>query len=232
MRRWILIVGLLAALLLVAAQVFPDNRATLAEVPDKVVTLTFDDGPDPWFTPEILRILRDRKVPATFFVIGKNAVANPDLLKQIVDQGHVVANHTYNHPHLEELGKEQVYEELSTVDAALSDLLGPSPRLSSYFRPPRGNLSREILAAVKDMNKELVLWNVCVENRSTTTPEEVRERVMSLVKDQNGGILLAHDGELDRTLTVQSLPLILDDLIREGYRIVPLDEYLEIARSL
>lgn len=207
----------------------PQAEPALAVVPDKTVTLTFDDGPDPRFTPEILRILRDYGVPATFFVIGQNVTEHPDLIRKVMGDGHAVANHTFTHPHLEEMTREQVISELNATDQAISAALG-QPILSHYFRPPRGNSSSDIQQSVKQLDKQMVLWNVCVENSGTDTSEAVRSRVIRLIRERNGGIILAHDGDLDRSLTVRSLPFILADLKREGYQFVPLEEYLELRK--
>ncbi|WP_018132484.1 polysaccharide deacetylase family protein [Effusibacillus pohliae] len=232
MKRWILLTGLLAAAVLAVVLRVPHAKSALAYVPDHMVTLTFDDGPDPRFTPEILEMLKQRHLTATFFVVGQNALAHPDLTREIVKQGHLIANHSFTHPELEKLDRDQVYKELSDTDTVLVQILGSPHAVSPYFRPPRGNISDAITDTVNKMNKQMVLWNVCVENRSTQTPEAVRARVMRLIRERHGGILLAHDGELDRSLTVQSLPLILDDLQREGYKIVPLDEYLSAELEL
>lgn len=207
----------------------PQAEPALAVIPDKTVTLTFDDGPDPRFTPEILRILRDYGVPATFFVVGQHVMEHPELIRKMMGEGHTVANHTFSHPHLEEMAGEQVIAELTATDQAISAALG-QPTLPHFFRPPRGNSSSSIQQSLQQSDKQMVLWNICVENSATATPEEVRSRVMRLIHERNGGIILAHDGDLDRSLTVRSLPFILADLKREGYRFVPLEEYLELRK--
>jgi peptidoglycan/xylan/chitin deacetylase (PgdA/CDA1 family) len=229
MRKWSILLSVpLALVLLLSSQ--PAQRAhsaaTLADIPDKTVTLTFDDGPDPRFTPHILDILKKHHVHGTFFVVGKNALAHPELVRRMAAEGHTVANHTLTHPHLEQLNTEQVRAELQGGDAALTSVLGPTAPIPHFFRPPRGKETPAIHTAVQDLHKQTVLWNVCVENHATRTPQEVRDRVLKLIGQRHGGILLAHDGELDRTLTLQSLPLILDALDQEGYQIVPLPEYL------
>ncbi|KEO82907.1 polysaccharide deacetylase family protein [Tumebacillus flagellatus] len=230
MRKWFL---LLSALLPVVVLLPAHPKAvaavepTVSVVPPQTVTLTFDDGPDPRFTPKILDMLKKRHLQATFFIVGKNALEHPDLVKQIEQDGHTIANHTLTHPHLETMKPGGVTAELQGGDAALTSVLGPSFPVPHFFRPPRGNVSPAILNSTEQLDKQLILWNVCVENHTTTTPEQVEQRVIKLIHERHGGILLAHDGELDRTLTVKSLPRILDDLARDGYRIVPLQEYLK-----
>lgn len=234
MKKWTwLLPALLIAGLLLAPQSFgPVHSApTVAVVPQKRVTLTFDDGPDPRFTPQILDLLDEYDVHATFFIVGKNALAHPEIVQRIVREGHALANHTLTHPHLEQLNESQVRAELEGADAALTSILGPAAASMHYFRPPRGKESAAIDRAVTGLNKRSVMWNVCVENSKTNTPQEVRERVLNLVGKRGGGILLAHDGELDRTLTVHSLPLILRDLRAAGYQFVTLDQYLDLQQQ-
>ncbi|BCJ85889.1 polysaccharide deacetylase family protein [Effusibacillus dendaii] len=209
-----------------------EPQTMMARVPDKMVALTFDDGPDPRFTPAVLQILKARNLSATFFIIGQNASEHPELVQEIAKDGHIVANHSYTHPHLENLTKDQVDSQLSETDHVLQQILGPGAPVPVYFRPPRGNLSSNIEETASEMNKQIILWNVCVENHTTTTPKEVEKRVMKLIDQNHGGVLLAHDGGLDRTLTIQSLPLILDDLKREGYQIVPLPVYLHTRSQM
>ncbi|PWK12737.1 polysaccharide deacetylase family protein [Tumebacillus permanentifrigoris] len=231
MRTWSLLLSVLLALVLLLPAhpqaVVAAMEPTLSIVPDKTVTLTFDDGPDPRYTPAILDMLKKRHLQATFFIVGRNAIEHPDLVRRIERDGHTIANHTLTHPHLEQLTLTQVNAELQGGDAALTSVLGPTFPIPHFFRPPRGNVSQAILETTENMHKQLILWNVCVENHSTTTPDQVEARVMDLIRERHGGILLAHDGELDRSLTVQSLPRILDDLQREGYHIVTLQEYLD-----
>lgn len=202
-------------------------HSTLATIPDKMVTLTFDDGPDPRFTPKILQLLKQHHMTATFFVVGRNALQHPDLVHQIVQAGDVIANHTLTHPHLEQLSSSQVRAEIEGDDAALTSILGKEMPVPHYFRPPRGNVTPAITTQAAALHKELVLWNVTVEHQDATTPEKMAQRVRQLLRDRDGGILLAHDGELDRSLTLQALPLILNDLDRDGYHVVPLATYLQ-----
>lgn len=230
MKKWLLLLSVLLALVLLLPahpQAVAAVEPTVSVVPDKTVTLTFDDGPDPRFTPVILDMLKKRRLQATFFVVGDHALEHPELVRRIQREGHTIANHTLTHPHLEELTAAQVDAELQGGDAALTSVLGPATQVPHFFRPPRGNVSQAILDTAEHLNKQLILWNVCVENHSTTTPDQVVNRVMNLIHQRNGGILLAHDGELDRSLTVQSLPRILDALLQQGYQIVPLQAYLE-----
>jgi len=227
---YILLALSLVLVMFTTAYVHSEEPA-LAIIPDRLVTLTFDDGPDPRFTPRILDLLRAADVPATFFMVGRNMLAHPEIVQQIARDGHAMANHTTTHPHLETLSEADVRAELNGYDHALQTLFGPLAPHTPWFRPPRGRQSAAIDAVVAEQHKQLVLWNVCVENSKTTTPEQMRDRVVKLIRERGGGILLAHDGELDRSLTVQALPLLLDALQREGYRFVTLDEY-EQARSL
>lgn len=226
MQRTRLFVLLFCLTVLLSLAPASHPRSALADIPAKLVTLTFDDGPDPSYTTPILDLLQREQVPATFFVVGKNALQHPELIHRIQQEGHLLANHTLTHPHLEQLTLPQVRAELEGADAVLTDILGSTQKVPHYFRPPRGKISSAITKATTELGKESVLWNVSLENTSIHTPQQMRNRVGQLVDARNGGILLAHDGELDRTLTVQTLPLIIQDLKQKGYQFVSLDEYL------
>ncbi|MGZ4133821.1 MAG: polysaccharide deacetylase family protein [Tumebacillaceae bacterium] len=238
MKRWLWLLTLLfTSLLLLRSHVVTHAKSTLSDIPDRLVTLTFDDGPDPRFTPTVLKLLQAHHAPGTFFLVGRNALAHPDLVKAIESQGDVIGNHTMTHPHLEKMNAAQIDAELNADDAALSQIIGTTSPVPHFFRPPRGEVTPAITKEAARLNKELVLWNVCVENHTTTTPEAVTKRVVKLIDDRNGGILLAHDGELDRSLTMRALPLILTALEKQGYHFVPLSTYLKArddqkARSL
>jgi len=232
MKRWLWLPAVLTVvMLLLILNSSPAAEPALAVVPHRMIALTFDDGPDPAYTLPILQILRERGLHATFFLIGRNALAYPDIVRQIAREGHLIANHTLTHPQLQDLSEQQVRAELEGFTAVMTSILGPDARLSPYFRPPRGKESTAITQAVDLLKLQTVLWNVCVENHATSAPQDVFARVTQLVEARNGGILLAHDGELDRTLTVRSLPLLLDGLLAKGYRVVPLDEYLDASQA-
>lgn len=187
----------------------------------KLVALTFDDGPDPLYTKQILDVLSKYHVKATFFVIGRNARLHPELLFSEIAQGHKVENHTTTHPDLPQCSREEVAREIAETDKIIRDLTHRPPH---YFRPPKKLFNQAILDVAAHNGYKTVLWSVCVENRSCKTPEEMALRVIN--RAEPGIIILAHDGNLDRSKTVAALPIIINAYQEAGYTFVTLDELL------
>jgi len=192
----------------------------------KVVALTFDDGPDPRFTPEVLDILKQYHSKVTFFVVGKNARSYPDLIRQINREGHEIGNHTMTHPEVDTLTQDEILAEIQDCSKIITGLTGRPP---IYFRPPKGitNHFTEKDAANLDMRQ--ILWSVCIENMSAPTPEAMASRVLKKVKP--GSIILLHDGRLDRSKTVKALPLLLEGLKKQGYKVVTVNRLLAIQNE-
>ncbi len=189
---------------------------------DKIVALTFDDGPDPRYTVPILDTLKEFQAPATFFMVGNNVISYPEIAKRIVAEGHEVGDHTMTHPRLTDLTPEQAYVEIERGYQTIIDVTGTVPE---YFRSPKGLSTGYVEEAVSSLGMKEILWTVTIENRAATTPEEMSNRVLNKIKP--GYIILLHDGRLDRTKTVQALPLLLKGLREQGYKVVPLSELLQ-----
>ncbi len=186
---------------------------------DKVVALTFDDGPDPRFTPKILDILKKENVKATFFMIGSRVDKNPRLARRVANEGHLIGNHTYTHPDLKLDKRDKIIQELKKCQDAIYRVTGQEPH---YFRPPKGLFDDTSTAVVRDAGYKIVLWDVCVEHKASPTPEREAKRVLLLVRP--GYIILAHDGRLNRKKTVKAIPLIIKGLKEKGYGFVTVDE--------
>lgn len=190
----------------------------------KVVALTFDDGPDPQTTPRILAILRRYHAHATFFMIGRQVQAYPELAQQVVAEGHTIGNHTETHPYLCRKSRAEVRGEIAECGRTLQRHLHMTSHL---FRPPRGDWNPTIYREAKREGYHLVLWTVAVEHHEAKTPRAMAVRALRLVRP--GGILLMHDGtHCSRESTVEALPLILDGLKKRGYRIVAVPELFHI----
>lgn len=188
---------------------------------EKLAALTFDDGPDPRFTGQILDILKKYKVQATFFVVGESCGAYPHLLRREITAGHEVQNHTFTHPDLVKDAAVSTEEEILRTHHAIEVITGREP---CYFRPPRRLFTAETID-IADMNGyKVVLWTIGLENRKAKTPRDMAERVIKAA--QPGIIILAHDGILDRSKTVAALPLLIEGYQKKGYRFVKLKELL------
>lgn len=200
---------------------FSPNVITRANTREKVVALTFDDGPDPRFTPLILDTLKEYNIKATFFVVGEQAFLNPDLVQRAVNEGHEIENHSYTHPDLRASTDLTTGEEILWCHRLVHGLSGREPL---YFRPPRRLFNNDIVATAHIYGYAIVLWSVCMENRMARTPEAMARRVVKACFP--GAIILAHDGYLDRSKTVKALPLLIKDLQKQGYRFVTLETLL------
>lgn len=194
-----------------------------------VVALTFDDGPDPRWTPQVLQELERRGARATFFVTGEHARAHPDLLHAVIGAGSEIANHTDTHPKLDRLDANAVATEVRRA----SEAVGEAGVLQApFFRPPRGRYGPAAVAGVRSSGLLTVGWTVCLERwlRDAGADAGPSSAAAAL---RPGGILLAHDGGIpDRTATVRALPVLLDRLAAEGYEVVTLSELLALGPPL
>ena len=194
---------------------------TKVDTNEKIVALTFDDGPDPRFTLTVLNILKRYEVPATFFVVGKSCEIYPQIIKRELAEGHEIENHTYTHPDLRKDSGLQTKIEILKNQAVIERLTNKKPH---YFRPPKRLFTNNTVDVAEDNGYETILWTVCVEHHAAKTVEDMANRVIN--KAAPGTIILAHDGRLDRSRTMEALPLIIEGYQKKGYRFVRLDELL------
>ena len=184
-----------------------DNHAHQAR--DKVLYLTFDDGPNGYFTPQVLGILAEHQAQATFFVIGQEAERRPELIDQMVAQGHVVGHHTWSHAALIDIDREALLDEIERTGEALGDAISP------YLRPPGGEIDQKARDVLDEQGIEMVRWTIDTEDWRGRSAEQIASTVISQARP--GQIVLLHDGGGDRTATVAALPVILTTLREEGY---------------
>jgi len=205
---------------------FNHKLITQVDTQEKVVALTFDDGPDPRFTPIVLDILKQYQVPATFFVVGQSCEKYPGLIQRELAEGHEIENHTYTHPDLRKDSFLQTEEEILQNQAVLTRLTGQEPH---YFRPPKRLFTNKTVEIAKANGYQTILWTVCVEHHAAKTVDDMAQRVVD--KARPGTIILAHDGRLDRSRTVEALPLIIEGYQQQGYRFVSLKELLSLSQE-
>jgi peptidoglycan-N-acetylglucosamine deacetylase len=198
------------------------------------VALTFDDGPDPKWTPQILDILRQNHVHATFFVIGKHAEDHPGLIRRILREGHEIGNHTYTHPDLSEVSPEQATLELNATQQLIEWISG---RTTILFRPPYNADSMPTsLAEARPIALSTDLGYITVGE--SIDPEDWErpgtDTIVRRVKEARdaGRVILLHDGGGDRSQTVAALPQILDFLKARGDSVVPVGKLLGLNRDL
>jgi cellulose synthase/poly-beta-1,6-N-acetylglucosamine synthase-like glycosyltransferase/peptidoglycan/xylan/chitin deacetylase (PgdA/CDA1 family)/spore germination protein YaaH len=199
------------------------------------VALTFDDGPDPTWTPRILRILKEKKVPAAFFVVGSQAQQFPDLLVQILEEGHELGNHTYTHQNLAAASDEQISLELNATTRLIESITGHS---TSLFRPPyNSDATPSTPGELRALGIASDLGYLTVGESIDTSDWECPgvETILNNIKEERvdgGSVILMHDAGGNRSQTVAALPLIIDYLHARGDEIVPLGRFIELPRDV
>lgn len=187
----------------------------------KYICITFDDGPGPETTPQLLKILKEKDIKTTFFNLGENATEFPDVVKQIVNDGHEIANHSFTHPPLNTLSKEQVEKEINNTNKAIYLATGKLPK---KVRPPYGAID---LQSADVAGAPIMQWNIDSNDWSLKDAAKIRKNVVS--NAFNGGIILLHD---IHQFSVDAVPGIIDDLKADGYTFITLDEMLGITKPL
>ncbi len=205
-----------------------------------MIALTFDDGPDPRWTPAILDILKRENVPATFFIIGSNGQAHPDLVKRIVNEGHEIGNHTFTHPNLGEVPRPLVDLELNATQRLIESLTGRSTVL---FRPPyfgdaEADKPEEVEPAIRAEQLGYIMVGLRIDPgdwKTPISPDEIIQRTTERAADTNpetrGQIVLLHDSGGDRSATVAALPGLIHELRARGMRFVPVSELGGLTRD-
>ena len=184
----------------------------------KVFALTFDDGPDPTYTPQVLAFLRAQNVPATFFMVGSMVRAHPQTALRVVEAGQTIGNHSWSHFK----NPKSPVAEVGRTDAILKRVLGVATMM---FRPPYGLLGNGMAAASQKEGEKVILWSaVGADWDKKATAATIAARILK--KAAPGGIALLHDGGGNRTQTLAALPLIVTALTKKGYRFVSVPELL------
>lgn len=192
----------------------------------KQVALTFDDVPDHSVTPIILDLLKEHGIKATFFIEGYRAKANPDMVKRMVAEGHIIGNHSYDHPLLTKASMPAFIHQLQSAETIITNIVGYKPR---YFRPPFGEITEEQLQWAGDHGYIVVNWDVDSNDWRGISAMRVENNIMSQV--QSGSIILQHAGGGGKPgylqNTIQALPNIIQQLRKQQYEFVTLPELLD-----
>lgn len=176
------------------------------------VFLTFDDGPDPTWTPQVLDVLAKHGVKATFCMVGRYAKANPGLVQRVVAEGHTLCNHTQNHAALDALPADGVETEIATAQASISGAAGTAP---AVFRIPYGRGSATVSAVAGKLGLSILGWNVDPSDYTRPGTDQIVARVSQAMRP--GAIVLMHDGGGDRSQTVAALDRLIPMLKAAGY---------------
>ena len=185
----------------------------------KRIALTFDDGPSAGYTAEILDILREYDVKATFFVIGKNVEAHPDLLRRTVSEGHEIGNHTYSHPHLKTIDEAKLAKEVARSATILREVAGIR---TSLFRPPEGIITPAVTAAAEKGGYRTVLWSIDTMDWALNPAPKIVQTIKREASD--GDIVLFHDWVAGDSPTPAALRQIIPWLKDAGFTFVKVSE--------
>lgn len=232
-----------------AQQIIRDERYTALPTPyvvrragaqdPKMIALTFDDGPDATWTPKILDELEAAHVPATFFVIGENALRYPQLLNRILADGSELGNHTYSHPNLATASPEATGLELNATQRLVQAYTGRSMRLfrAPYFGDAEPTTADELQPALEAQRAGYTVVGLHVDPNdwrgldAGTIAAQVIAQVHGATPDRSANVILLHDGGGDRAETVKALPGIIATLRAQGYRFVPASQLVGVSRA-
>ncbi|WP_339314528.1 polysaccharide deacetylase family protein [Paenibacillus sp. FSL R10-2734] len=196
---------------------------------NKVIALTFDDVPDPRFTPQLLNILKKYHVKATFFVVGSRAKKHPAMVKRMIREGHAIGNHSYNHPQFVKLEMNDFRTQIIKTENIIQTLAGYKPRL---IRPPYGDISEQQLKWAKNHGYTLVNWNVDSLDWKGLSKNQVRNNILANVG--RGAIILQHGGGGPGSHlqgTIQALPEVITIMRKRGYTFVTVPQLLQVSKS-
>jgi peptidoglycan-N-acetylglucosamine deacetylase len=212
---------------IILQQRYPETVVLQGPATEKRIAITFDDGPDPRFSEQVLDVLKEYNVPATFFVMGSRAIAYPEIVNRMVAEGHIIGNHTYFHPNLvKEADLATLEREVTRTEDTLNDIIGYRTKL---FRAPYGFLYNELVEKLAELNYSVIVWSVDSLDWQEDPPAQIAANVLDNVEP--GAIILMHDGgdwDADRTNTIESLRQILPSLKEQGYEFVTVPNLLNI----
>jgi len=225
------LLGIILGFFLTLSAVLPDNHVfgpviIEGKTDHKIVALTFDDGPYPPYTANLLDILKEYDVPATFFIIGRNAEKHPEMIKRIIEEGHQLGNHTYNHVDLLKAERPDIIREIEMAGQVLRTITGQIPQI---VRPPHGFRDPVVFEVLNERNMKVVEWSVMSRDWTNPGVDVIVERTVSKVK--NGSVILLHDGDgvaatASRAQTVEAVRHIIRELHAKGFTFVTVNEIL------
>jgi peptidoglycan-N-acetylglucosamine deacetylase len=198
-------------------------------VEEKLVALTFDDGPDPTFTPQILDALQKYDAKATFFVIGEEAERYPDIIKRQAKEGHEIGNHTYRHHFGDGYSPAMLKKELEKNAEVIRGYTGLTP---SLFRPIAGYYDKEIVDTAIEGGYNVILWSWHQETRDWSRPGAAKITRNVISDTRPGDVIIFHDAGGDRSQTVKAVEDILEILYKNGYKCTTVSDMLYRSNSI
>jgi peptidoglycan/xylan/chitin deacetylase (PgdA/CDA1 family) len=195
---------------------------------DKVVALTFDDGPSPEWTPQVLDELKKAQVKATFFMLGNHVERYPEIARRVLAEGHEIGNHTYDHHVLIYYKMEELEKEIKEAEKAIKSVTGQNTR---YFRPPKAWLSSREKKKIEEMGYKIVLWSLNSKDWVTYHDKQITSYILKRIQPgdiilfhDSGGVFTAEGG--NRTQTIKTIPRLVKKLEEKCYRFVTISELM------
>lgn len=194
---------------------------TIGETDEHMIALTFDDGPHPEMTPEILDVLKSNNVHATFFIVGENARENEELIERMIVDGHEIGNHTFGHKYLFGEGRANMEREIDLCD---DEIFNHSEYNAILFRPPGGLYDATLTAVCAERGYSMVLWSIDTRDWAGTSAYDIEKEILNNVGD--GAIILMHDYVCCESHTAEALRNVIPKLKELGYRFVTVSELI------
>ena len=216
--------GVLLLLAVLPGNSFYGNVLTHAQTQRKIIALTFDDGPYPPYTEQLLKVLAQKHVKATFFMVGENAAEHPELVREVQAQGHLIALHAGYHKDLLKLSSGEVRENIAYGKSTLTSITGTAPR---YMRPPHGFKDWSVVSAIEAAGLQTTNWSIIPRDWTNPGAQVIADRVLE--KAEPGAVVRLHDGaspqkQASREQTIEAVGLIIDALRAQGYEFVTVEE--------
>lgn len=197
-----------------------NNDIAMGNAEDKYVYLTFDEGYEAGYTEKILDILKENDVKAAFFITGHYLNSAEELVKRMIDEGHIVGNHTVNHPSMPDIGDDKLKEEITKLHTAVFEKFGYE---MIYFRPPKGEFSQRTLALTKQLGYTTVMWSFAYDDWDETKQGREsygKEKILNNI--HNGAVILLHSTSKDNA---NILDEVIKEIKKQGYEFKTLDEF-------
>jgi len=205
------------------AKKYPSDLYINGQNENKVVALTFDDGPDPVNTPKIIKVLRNNNIQGTFFCIGKQIEACKSIIKQAYADGDVIANHSWSHKDFTTINAAEINNEVTLTENEINKVIG---KRSALIRPPYGDINDAVQNTLTALNYKSIIWSIDTLDWEQREVDNIVKNVVNNVRP--GDIILMHCNE-DKKVTTEALPQIISKLKEMGYSFVTVDKLLDLS---
>lgn len=221
MKRLVIVISLLV--LFGISSSASESQITYRRVENEnmEIALTFDDGPHPYYTERILKILEKYNVKATFFFVGQNIENYPEAAEKVYAAGHEIGNHTYTHHRVRAMEQGELFRELNRCDDAIFEI---EEYRTHLFRPPEGAFDDDVELTAKSMDYSIILWSIDTRDWEHLPPETILGNVLTNVR--SGDIILMHDYIGRNSPTPESLEMMIPALLERGYKFVTVSELM------